>query len=168
MDVVLLVLGFLLVIAGIIGSFLPVIPGPPTGWVGLLLLHMTDVVVTDWFFLAATFVVAMLVFMIDYLIPGWTSKKFGGSNYGIYGSTIGLIVGLIFTPVGMFLGLFLGAFIGELIHDRADLIKAAKASLGAIIGFFFSTGIKLVVGLVFLVFFTKCFWLHRADFFSWL
>ncbi|NJB82125.1 DUF456 domain-containing protein [Wenyingzhuangia aestuarii] len=155
MDYILLFFGFLLVVGGIIGSFLPVIPGPPTGWLGLLLLHLTHKVETDWTFLGITFVVAVLVFVLDYIIPALSTKKFGGSKYGVWGSTIGLIVGLIFTPIGMILGLFLGAFIGELINDGKDVKKAIKASLGSVLGFFFSTGIKFVVSVVFLGYFMK-------------
>lgn len=164
MDYILLFFGFFLVIGGVIGSFLPVIPGPPTGWVGLLLLHLTDGIPNNWTFLAVTFVVAIIVFIADYIIPVLGTKKFGGTKYGIWGSTIGLIIGLIFTPIGMILGLFLGAFIGELINNAKDVQKALKASLGSVIGFFFSTGIKLVVGVVFLVYFINILIEHRDAF----
>ena len=155
MDYILLFLGFFLVVGGIIGSFLPVIPGPPTGWLGLLLLNLTSKVITDWTFLGITLAVAILVVIADYIIPALGAKKFGGSKYGIWGSTIGLIIGLLFPPIGMILGLFLGALVGELIHDHKNMQKAIKASMGSVIGFFFSTGIKLIVGIVFLVYFIK-------------
>lgn len=155
MDYVLLVLGFLLMIGGILGSFLPVIPGPPTGWLGLLLLHLTNKVQDNWSFLGITFAVAVLVTIADYIIPAIGTKKFGGSKYGVWGSTIGLLVGIIFTPIGMVLGLFLGAFIGELINNTKDVQKAIKASIGSVIGFFFSTGLKLIVGLVFMFYYIK-------------
>lgn len=155
MDYILLFLGFFLVVGGIIGSFLPVIPGPPTGWLGLLLLNLTSKVITDWTFLGITLAVAILVVIADYIIPALGAKKFGGSKYGIWGSTIGLIIGLLFPPIGMILGLFLGALVGELIHDHKNMQKAVKASIGSVIGFFFSTGIKLIVGIVFLVYFIK-------------
>ena len=155
MDYILLFLGFFLVVGGIIGSFLPIIPGPPTGWLGLLLLNLTSKVITDWIFLGITLIVAILVVIADYITPVLGAKKFGGSKYGIWGSTIGLIIGLLFPPIGMILGLFLGALLGELIHDHKNMQKAVKASIGSVIGFFFSTGIKLIVGIVFLVYFIK-------------
>ncbi|ANW97325.1 hypothetical protein AXE80_13930 [Wenyingzhuangia fucanilytica] len=165
MDYILLFFGFFLVIGGIIGSFLPVVPGPPTGWLGLLLLNLTSKVITDWTFLGVTLAIAILVVIADYIIPALGAKKFGGSKYGIWGSTIGLIVGLLFTPIGMILCLFLGAFIGELIHDSKNIQKAIKASLGSVIGFFFSTAIKLIVGIVFLVYFVKIVIENKAAFF---
>ncbi|GGF63229.1 DUF456 domain-containing protein [Wenyingzhuangia marina] len=155
MDYILLFLGFFLVVGGIIGSFLPVIPGPPTGWLGILLLNLTSKVITDWTFIGITLAVAILVVIADYIIPALGAKKFGGSKYGIWGSAIGLIIGLLFPPIGMILGLFLGALVGELIHDHKNMKKAIKASIGSVIGFFFSTGIKLIVGIVFLVYFIK-------------
>lgn len=167
MDYILLLLGLLLMVGGIVGSFLPIIPGPPTSWLGLLLLHLTSKIETNWTFLGITLGIAVLVTIADYIIPAIGTKKFGGSKYGIWGSTIGLVIGLIFTPVGMILGLFLGALIGELINDRKDLKKALKASLGSVIGFFFSTGIKLALGVVYLWFFLEEFWKNKEVFFSW-
>lgn len=167
-DYILLLFGFVFVIGGIIGSFLPVVPGPPTSWVGLLLLHLTTQIKTDWNFLGIALAVAVLVFILDYIIPALSTKKFGGSKYGVWGSTIGLIVGLLFTPIGMVLGLFLGAFIGELINDSRNMKVALRASLGSVLGFFFSVGIKFSVSIVFLFYFTKYFWEHKTAFFSWL
>ena len=54
MDILLLFLGFTLYVLGIIGAFLPILPGPLTGWVGLLLLHFTTAVPKDWTFLGIT------------------------------------------------------------------------------------------------------------------
>ncbi|MDO3693916.1 DUF456 domain-containing protein [Wenyingzhuangia sp. chi5] len=165
MDYILLFFGFFLVIGGIIGSFLPIIPGPPTGWLGLLLLNLTSKVITDWTFLGVTLAIAILVVIADYIIPVLGTKKFGGSKYGIWGSTIGLIIGLLFTAVGMILGLFLGALAGELVHDSKNMQKAIKAALGSVIGFFFSTGIKLIVGIVFLVYFVRILIENKDAFF---
>jgi len=166
MDYVLLIFGFFLVVAGMIGSFLPVIPGPPASWLGLLLLHLTNGVPTNWNFLGITLAVALLVFVLDYIIPALSTKKFGGTKYGIWGSTIGLIIGLIFTPIGMIVGLFLGAFMGELINDSKDFQKAFKASIGSVLGFFFSSGIKFIVGCVFLYYFIKDVIANKMAFFG--
>lgn len=166
MDYVLLIFGFFLVVGGMIGSFLPVIPGPPTGWLGLLLLHLTSAVPTDWNFLGITLAVALLVFVLDYIIPALSTKKFGGTKYGIWGSTIGLIAGLLLTPIGMIVGLFLGAFIGEMINDSRDVQKALKASIGSVVGFFFSSGIKFIVGCVFLYYFINDVITNKTAFFG--
>jgi len=159
MDIFLLILGFLFVILGIIGSFLPILPGPVTGWVGLLLLHLTNTVEKDWTFLGITLAVAILVWLVDYIIPAIGTKKFGGSKYGIYGSMIGLFVGVIFLgPLGIIIGPFFGALVGELLKDSKDTNKALKAAFGSFIGFLISTGLKFAVSLTFLVLFINQAW----------
>lgn len=86
--------------------------------------------------------VAIIVGM-DYLIPIWGTKKFGGSKAGVWGSIIGLAVGLFFGPLGFVLGPFLGAFLGEYIIDPNDFKRALKSATGSLIGFLIGTGLKL-------------------------
>jgi len=69
MDIILLSLGFILMLVGILGSFLPVLPGPPISWIGLLLLYLTKAVPDDWWLLGITLVFAIAVFILDYIIP---------------------------------------------------------------------------------------------------
>ncbi|WP_299059708.1 DUF456 domain-containing protein [uncultured Polaribacter sp.] len=159
MDIFLLLLGFVFVCLGIIGSFLPVLPGPLTSWIGLLLLHTTKIVPMDWTFLGITLGVAILIMILDYLIPAMGTKRFGGTKYGVYGTTIGLIVGLLSPiPFGMLLGAFFGAFIGELIYDGKDTNRALKASFGAFLGFLASATIKFSIATVYFVLFVIQFW----------
>jgi uncharacterized protein YqgC (DUF456 family) len=165
MDIFLLLLGLLFMILGIIGAFLPVLPGPVTGWVGLLLLHLTKVVPQDWTFLGMTLAIAIFIYVLDYIIPALGTKKFGGSKYGIYGTTIGLIIGLIFfPPFGIIIGPFVGALIGELMHDNTDSRRALKAAIGSFIGFLFSTGLKFMVALIYLGLFLSIFWEYKSSF----
>ncbi len=96
MDIFLLVVGFLFMLIGIIGSFLPVLPGPPLSWIGLLLLYLTKTVQDDWLFLGITLAVALIVFALDYIIPVVGTKKFGGTKAGMLGTTIGLLVAIFF------------------------------------------------------------------------
>ena len=67
MDIFLLTIGFLFVILGLIGSFLPVLPGPLTGWLGLLIIHFTSVIPMNYMFLGITFSVAMIIWILDYI-----------------------------------------------------------------------------------------------------
>ncbi|MBS9774663.1 MAG: DUF456 domain-containing protein [Tenacibaculum sp.] len=167
MDIFLLLLGFTFVCLGIIGSFLPVLPGPITSWVGLLLLHITDVVPTDKTFLGVTFAIALLIFVLDYIIPSIGTKKFGGTKYGVYGTTIGLIIGLISPiPFGILIGTFTGALIGELLYDSKDTNRALKASFGAFAGFLASTTLKFSISLIFFAMFLIQFWEYKGSFFS--
>ena len=166
MDIFLVVLGFVLVLLGIVGSFLPVLPGPLTGWFGLLVLHLTSVIPMNWTYLGITLAVAVFIWILDYIIPGMGTKKFGGSRYGVYGTTIGLILGLLSPiPFGILIGAFLGAFVGELTYDSKDTRRALKASLGSFIGLLASATMKFFVAAVYVVMFVLKFMEYSTDFF---
>ena len=154
MDLILIVLGLILMILGVIGSLLPVLPGPITGWFGLLLLFLTSAIPINYYLLGITFFIALLIFLLDYIIPGIGAKRFGGSKKGATGATVGLIVGLLLPiPLGFVIGAFVGAFIGELIHDPMDLKRALKSAFGSFIGFLASTTMKLFASVIFFVIF---------------
>ena len=150
MDIFLVILGFLFMVLGIIGSFLPVLPGPLTSWVGLLILHLTDAVPMNWPFLIITLVIAILIWVLDYFIPAIGTKKFGGSRSGMIGTTLGLLVGIFYLgPFGIIIGPFVGAFLGEMMNNT-DSQKAVKAAFGSFLGFLTSAFIKFIVALIFL------------------
>jgi uncharacterized protein YqgC (DUF456 family) len=153
MDIFLIIISLLFMILGIAGSFLPVLPGPLTSWVGLLILHFTDVVVMNRTFLIITFSIAMAIWILDYIIPVIGTKRFGGSKAGIIGTSIGLIVGLIAPiPGGIIIGPFCGALIGELLN-KSDFKKAFKAAVGSFLGFLASTFIKFIVAIIYFGFY---------------
>lgn len=166
MDILLLVLGFICIVLGILGSFLPVLPGPACGWVGLLLLYFTEAVPMNYWLLAVTFVIMLLITVLDYVIPAEGTKRFGGSRYGIWGTNIGLVVG-IFTPIpfGFLVGPFAGALIGELIYSSTDHKRALKAATGSFIGFMASSFIQFVTGIIFLGLFLIVVWKYRTGLF---
>ena len=147
MDIFLITLGAILLIAGIIGCFLPVLPGPPLSWLGILFLYFTDNTSISSPFLWWWLVIAIIVTGLDYLIPVWGTKKFGGTKMGVRGSIAGLIVGLFFPPFGIIVGPFLGALVAELIQDAHDTTKALKSAFGSFLGFLLGTGLKLGVSL---------------------
>ena len=161
MDLVLLIIGFLLCILGLIGSFLPVLPGLFTSWIGLLVLHFTSYIPMNWIFLSVTLAIAILVWLLDYIIPAIGAKKYGGSKYGIIGATLGLIVGfLIPIPFGIFIGIFLGAFAGEMIKS-SDSQQALRAAKGSVLGFLAGTFIEFITALAFLFLFLQKVWEYR-------
>ena len=150
MDVFLLVAGFIFALLGIAGSFLPILPGPFMGWIGLLLLHLTSTIPLSYPFLIITFLISVVIWMLDYIIPSLGTKRFGGSRWGVIGTTIGLIVGILLPiPLGFLFGAFLGALIGELLWNHRDIKRAFKAAFGSFAGFLASTTLKFMVSLVF-------------------
>lgn len=158
-----MLIGLAFVCLGIIGSFLPILPGPITSWIGLLLLHLTKAVPQNWSFLGITLFIAILIFILDYFIPAMGAKRFGGSKYGAYGTTIGLVIGL-FSPIpfGIIIGAFCGAFVGELLYDSKDTNRALKASFGAFLGFLASTTIKFSIAAVYFVLFLVKVWEYKT------
>lgn len=157
MDIMLLCLGALLIMVGLAGSFLPVIPGPLTSWFGLLSLQYTSKIEQDWNFLGWTLAVALFIMLLDYLIPIWGTKAFGGTKAGAIGSTIGLIVGLFFPPFGIILGPFIGAYVGELSKNANQKI-AFKAAVGSFLGFLTGVALKLIVTIIYMLFFVSTAW----------
>ena len=114
MDVFFIVMALFLMLLGVLGSFLPVLPGPITSWFGFLLLYFSDLILISKKLLIITLVIALSIWILDYFIPAIGAKKFGGSKYGMIGTTLGLIVGLILPiPGGVFIGPFFGALIGN-------------------------------------------------------
>ena len=163
MDILFLLVGFLLVVIGVAGSFIPIIPGPLCGWLGLLLIHLTSVVTMDWTFLGITLSVAILIFILDYFIPIWGTKRFGGTKAGAYGAGIGMLVGIFMGPVGIIFGPFIGALAGEL-SQKTPMKQAYKAALGSFIGFLTGTFLKFLICTAFLILYVLRFWAHKADF----
>lgn len=151
MDIVLVIIGLILCLIGIMGSILPVLPGPPFGWLGLLCLELTDAITNNYWFLGITFIIALGIFILDYFIPAIGAKKFGGSRSGAIGTIIGLIIGLLSPiPFGVLIGAFVGALIGEMVFNKTKSKQAFKAAFGAFLGFLTSTFMKLIISLIFL------------------
>lgn len=153
MDILLLLIGFTCMIIGIAGSFLPVLPGPPISWIGLLFLYFTDAVTANYWVLGITLLLTIVVTILDYTIPAKGTKHFGGTKYGVWGTNIGLVLGMFFPPIGFIIGPFVGAFIGEMIYNSQDKKQAFKAAIGSFIGFLASTFMKIVVCISFFILF---------------
>ena len=107
----------------------------------------------NWTFLIITLIIAIGIWLLDYIIPAMGTKKFGGTKAGMIGTSIGLIVGLIAPiPGGIIIGPFFGALIGELLN-KSEFDKAIKAAFGSFLGFIASTFIKFIVAIIFFGFF---------------
>ena len=139
----------ILLIVGILGTVLPVLPGLLLSLCGLLIYKFgTDAPLSMVYIWIFVFLTAISV-VLNYVIPAKTTRKYGGTRWGSIGSIIGTIAGMFLIPVpfGFLIGMFLGVFIGELLHDANDKKKAWNSTKGALIGFLYGTGFNLIVGL---------------------
>ena len=158
MDWVYIAIGVILIILGLLGAFLPGLPGPPLSFIALILIQLTSNPPFSENFLIIMGVIMVVVSVLDYIVPVYGTKKFGGSKQGVWGSTIGLIVGVVILPlmgivigpfglIGIILGPFIGAYIGERISGK-DSDSALKAAMGSFIGFLAGTFMKLAYSIV--------------------
>ena len=151
-DILLVVLGVCFLLGGLAGCILPIVPGPPLSYIALLFLQATRFGEFSVKFLIITAVIMIVITIVDYLLPVWGTKKWGGSKAGAVGAIIGLLAGLFFPPFGIIVGPFGGAVAGEMIAGR-DTKTALRSGLGSFIGFLFGTGMKLAVCIVFTYYF---------------
>jgi uncharacterized protein len=154
MEWVWITLGIILILIGIGGSFLPLLPGPPIAYAGVLLqqLRDPDPFTAKFLWIWAGIVTASLI--LDYLIPIWGTKRYGGTKYGVWGCTIGFLAAFWMGPLGVILGPFIGAFVGELIGGQNSK-KSFRAALGSFIGFLLGSLLKIIICLVLLVYVIK-------------
>jgi uncharacterized protein len=147
MDIVLMILGIAGLLVGLAGAVLP-LPGPPLSFAGLLCLHFSKYAEFSQTTLYTLGFITVVITILDYYVPIWGVKKFGGTNYGTWGSTLGLLLGFFVIPaLGIFLGAFLGAFAGELIGGMPP-DKALKAAFGSFLGFLSGIVMKVILCLV--------------------
>ena len=166
MDQLLIIFAGLLMVLGLIGSFLPILPGPLTGWGGLLILYLIPSINLSMTTIIVTLIVAILIWILDYVIPAIGTKRFGGTKAGMIGTTIGLILGILSPiPGGIILGPFAGAFVGERLN-KADTKTALRAAFGSLLGFLTSAFIKFMVSIVYLGLFVSIIWNHKAELFN--
>lgn len=161
MDLLFIVIGAILMIVGLFGSFLPVLPGVPVSWLGLLMLHLAPSIPMNYWLLGITLVIAILIYVLNLLIPAMGTKRFGGSRSGMIGATIGLVIGLLAPiPFGVLIGPFVGAFIGEIINKSSSR-SALKAAFGSFLGFLASSFMEFVIAFAFLILFIYKAWDYK-------
>lgn len=138
---------WILLILGVAGAVLPMVPGPILTAVALFLALISDQIngTLYWFFVVS----GIIIFLIDFFMPAYLTKKSGASRRASNGALIGMILSL-FTGPGLFLGAFIGAFIGE-FSITSDATKSARASLYAVLGVFTGMAVKLFYTLAMLV-----------------
>lgn len=152
MDIILSILAFVLIVVGLVGCVLPIIPGQILAYCGYLCYFFCSYSDVSIVSLIIFLVLTIIVTIIDFILPSYFAKVFGGSKYGSIGAFIGLIVGMIVgSVIGALLGPFIGAALGEFINDRSDIKKALKVGFGSFMSFLLGTGIKLVLCIIMLI-----------------
>ncbi len=161
MSIVALI-GMFLIIAGIAGCALPIIPGPPLSYTALILLS----VYRDWktfskSLLLSLGILTLIVTLLDYLIPRFRTKKYGASRTGLWGGVLGMLAGLFFhSPYAPFIGALVGATIGEVIAGRKEKSSLHKG-LGVFIGTVLGVLYRLSLCGIIAVYFTREAYAHQ-------
>ena len=153
-DYILVATGVFLLILGIIGCLVPVLPGPPISYCAIILLHLSRFGNFSNMILITLGAIAVVVTILDYIVPIWGTRRFGGSKYGMRGATVGLVIGLFLGPLGIILGPLIGAFVGEMIF-KDDINYALKAGFGSLLGFLMGIGLKLAASFVMTYYFVR-------------
>ena len=156
-SIILCIVAGVLLLVGFIGTFVPVLPGAPLAWAGLLAAYFSQYNEISLLCLIITAVIAVIVSIADNFLPVTMTKKFGGSKYATTGATIGLIIGFFTGPWGIILGPFFGALVGEFINKKGSNEGVLKAALGAFMGFLLGTGLKMITVLGFIWIFVISF-----------
>ncbi|MGK7388705.1 MAG: DUF456 domain-containing protein [Candidatus Cyclobacteriaceae bacterium M2_1C_046] len=147
MDYFFVIFGFILLFTGLAGCFLPAVPGPPLSYVGLVLVSLASFVDMTPRLLIFWAVVTVLVTLLDYFIPVYGAKRFGGTKMGMIGAMLGLLIGIfVFPPFGLIIGPLVGALIGELIAGQKQ--QAFRSALGTFLGFLTGLVLKVIVCLI--------------------
>ena len=145
----------ILLFVGIIGCFIPIIPGPPISYGGLLVFHFFSSYTIKENVLWFMAFVVLVITVFDLWVQIYGVKKFGGTKKAVNGSILGLIIGIfLFPPFGIIIGPFTGAFIGASMDRNSDTNKSIKIALGSLAGFLLGTILKLSVSIysIYLIF----------------
>jgi uncharacterized protein YqgC (DUF456 family) len=147
-QIVLWALAALFIVVGFAGLVLPMLPGIPMVFFGLVLLAWAEnFVYVGWVPLAGLGVLTLASYGIDFLATALGAKKFGASARAIWGAAAGTLIGLFFGLPGLIFGPFLGAVVGE-FSGRSSLKAATHAGIGATLGLLFGALLKIALAFV--------------------
>ena len=146
MTVVLLwVLAFVLLLVGLIGTLLPVMPGALLVFLGMFAgAWADDFSRVGWAVLGVLAILTVLFYVLDFLAGAYGARRLGASRWGVVGAILGALVGMFFGFIGVVVGPFVGAVVGELLARRG-LLEASRAGAGAWIGLVLSIAARLAL-----------------------
>jgi uncharacterized protein len=137
----------LLVGTGLIGLFLPVLPGAPLIFAGLVIAAWAeDFHYAGLWTVVLLAIITLLTLGVDFWATIFGAKKFGASKRAVIGALIGLVIGIFLGFPGIIFGPFIGAVVGELSAQK-NLKQATRAGVGATIGLVLGAAIKLALAL---------------------
>lgn len=152
-------LAFVLVVVGLAGTILPILPGVPIVLLGLVLLAWLDGFErVGWWTLLWLTALTVLSMLIDFIATAEGARRFGAGRYAILGATLGLLVGLFFGIPGILLGPFVGAVLGHMA-GKASLDDSLRAGVGASIGVVVGTVTGAAIGVLMVIWFALAWWL---------
>ena len=160
MSVVLLwILAIALIVCGLVGVVLPLLPGVPLMYAGMILAawidHFERVGVIS---LVVLGVLTLIAVALDFMSSAWGAKRVGASKRAVWGALIGTVIGIFFGIAGLVLGPFVGALIGELtVHGRFE--QASRVGLATSIGLIVGTALKLAIAGAMIGLFVLVYWL---------
>ncbi len=148
LQVLIWIVTSLLLLVGLVGTVLPMLPGPVlilvaaifhvlaikdpgTGWVGLVVLA----------------ILVVLAHVVEFFSSAVGAKYFGSTKWGIWGAITGGIVGLFFSIPGLILGPLVGALVFELAFARKQIRPAAKSTWGTLVGTTAGLILKTAIGI---------------------
>ncbi len=155
-SILMTILGSVLVLAGLFGCIVPVLPGPPVAYLGLFPLILAG----GWGLYPAWLLIVLAVAavgaaVLDSVLPAAGGKRAGAGKAGVWGSVIGMIAGtFLIPPFGTIIGAFAGAFIGEALLG-SEGSNPWRAAVGVFSGTMLATVIKLAVAGASGVFFLR-------------
>ena len=153
-----ILVAILLVVIGIAGTILPMLPGVPLVYAGLLLAAWHDsfdkVSILTMVIIG---IVALLAWAVDFVASIMTAKKVGASKYALWGAGIGALVGILGGIPGLIIGPAIGAIIGELITHK-DAAKATTVGIAAGLGFVLALAVRIVLALTMLAVFAYAYY----------
>jgi uncharacterized protein YqgC (DUF456 family) len=154
-----IVIGSILMLLGLVGSILPILPGPPLSFIGLLLLalfkHFSPPLTLPLVIILA--IVTILVIVMDYIIPLLGAKRYGATKWGVWGSVLGMVIGIFWSPFAMLLGAFIGAVVAEWLVGKKKG-EALRAGWGVVMGTLFATILRLGVSGMMTYYFVLALW----------
>lgn len=142
---------------GLLGVILPVLPGTILSFGGMICAYFVQGSTITMTQLVICGILSIIVVVLDYILPGYFTKLFGGTKAGITGATIGTFVGFLFGIPGIILGPFFGAVIGEMVGSKTTFDNAINIGLGSMLSFLVGSGIKLIVGVYMMFYIIKSF-----------